>query len=43
VKNGRVLLIPGSPETAGHGTTAQAKFWQAPLADLLRSAPRLAN
>jgi homoserine O-acetyltransferase len=40
VKNGRVLLIPGSPETAGHGTTAQAKFWKRPLAELLQTAPR---
>jgi homoserine O-acetyltransferase/O-succinyltransferase len=40
VKNGRVLLIPGSNETAGHGTTARAKFWQQDLAALLHSAPR---
>ncbi len=40
VKNGRILLIPGSPDTAGHGTTAQAKFWKAELAELLRTAPR---
>ena len=41
VKNGRVLLIPGSDQTAGHGTTAQAKFWKKELADLLQTAPRL--
>lgn len=41
VKNGRVLLIPASPETAGHGTTGQAKFYKKELADLLQSAPRL--
>ena len=41
VKNGRVLLIPGSELTAGHGTTAQAKFWKKELADLLQTAPRL--
>ncbi|HEY2629423.1 MAG TPA: alpha/beta fold hydrolase [Usitatibacter sp.] len=40
VKNGRVYLIPGSPDTAGHGTTGQAKFYKAPLADVLQSAPR---
>ena len=42
VKGGRVLLIPGSDATAGHGTTGQATWWKAELADLLRSAPRLA-
>jgi homoserine O-acetyltransferase len=41
VKNGRVLLIPGSPETAGHGTTASAKWWKKELEELLRRAPRL--
>ncbi len=41
VKNGRVLLIPASESTAGHGTTAQAKFWKNELAGLLQSAPRL--
>ena len=41
VKNGRYFLIPGSPETAGHGTTAQAKFWKAQLGELLQTAPRL--
>ena len=43
VKNGRVLLIPGSDQTAGHGTTAQAKFWKKELADLLQTAPHLAK
>jgi len=28
VKNGRVLLIPGIDQTAGHGTTGQARFWK---------------
>jgi len=40
VKGGRVLLIPGSEQTAGHGTTAQARFWKDELAKLLASAPR---
>jgi len=40
VKNGRVMLIPGTPDTAGHGTTGQAKFWRAALADVLATAPR---
>ncbi len=41
VKNGRVLLIPSSDQTAGHGTTFQARFWKQELGELLQSAPRL--
>jgi homoserine O-acetyltransferase/O-succinyltransferase len=41
VKDGRVLLIPASEQTAGHGTTAQARFWKEGLAELLKNAPRL--
>ena len=37
VKNGRVLLIPASDQTAGHGTAFQAKFWKAEVANLLQS------
>jgi homoserine O-acetyltransferase len=40
VKNGRLYLIPGSPQTAGHGTTGQAKFYKDALAQLLQTAPR---
>jgi homoserine O-acetyltransferase len=40
VKNGRVLLIPTSDQTVGHGTTAQARFWKQELAELLKNAPR---
>jgi len=40
VKNGRVLLIPGSEDTAGHGTTGRAKYWKNELAQVLQSAPR---
>ena len=43
VKYGRVLMIPGSSDTFGHGTTAFARFWKKELADLLQSAPRLSN
>jgi homoserine O-acetyltransferase len=39
VKNGRVRLIPASDQTAGHGTTAQARFWKQDLAELLQTAP----
>jgi homoserine O-acetyltransferase/O-succinyltransferase len=42
VKNGRVLLIPGSPDTAGHGTTGNAKWYKKELAEVLQSAPKLA-
>ena len=40
VKNGKILLIPGSELTAGHGTTAQAKFWKKDLAELLQTVPK---
>jgi homoserine O-acetyltransferase len=40
VKNGRLLLIPASDQTAGHGTTGQAKWWKKDLAELLQAAPR---
>lgn len=41
VKNGHVLLIPASADTAGHGTTGNAKFYKREVAELLQSAPRL--
>ena len=41
VKKSRYFLIPASDQTAGHGTTGQARFWKQPLAELLRDAPRL--
>jgi len=41
VRNGRVLLIPGSPDTFGHGTTGNARFWKKELAEVLQTAPRL--
>ena len=40
VKHGRVLLIPASENTAGHGTTGQAKNWKQQLAEFLREVPR---
>jgi homoserine O-acetyltransferase len=40
VKNGRVLLIPGSDQTFGHGTTGQARFWKQQLGEVLQVAPR---
>jgi homoserine O-acetyltransferase/O-succinyltransferase len=43
VKSGRVLLIPASPDTFGHGTTGMAKFWKKDLAELLQVAPKVGN
>ncbi len=40
VSKGRLLLIPASADTRGHGTTGMAKFWKAELAAFLESAPR---
>lgn len=42
VKQGRVLVIPGSVDTAGHGTTAQAKWWKKELGELLARTPKSA-
>ena len=36
VKNGRVLLIPASDKTIGHGTTSRAQFWKKELEELLK-------
>ncbi len=41
IRHGRVLLIPGSETTAGHGTTMQAALWKDELAKVLATAPRL--
>lgn len=35
VPQGRMLRIPASADTAGHGTTGQARFWKHELARLL--------
>ncbi len=40
IKNSALYLIPGSPDTFGHGTTANAKFWAPKLRELLEAAPR---
>jgi homoserine O-acetyltransferase len=41
VKGGRLLLLPASDETRGHGTTGMARFWKQQLQELLQAAPRL--
>lgn len=40
IRNGRLLLIPESAATRGHGTTGMAKFYKKELAELLEQAPR---
>ena len=40
VKNGKLYLIPASPETRGHATTANAAFYKQPLQELLQTAPQ---
>lgn len=40
VRNGRYVLIPGGPDTRGHGTTGIAKLYKQNLAELLQQAPR---
>ena len=37
VKQSRYILIPAGPDSRGHGTTAQAKLWKQPLAELLEA------
>jgi homoserine O-acetyltransferase/O-succinyltransferase len=41
IKRGSYVIIPASENTAGHGTTGQAKFWKQHLAALLQTAPKL--
>jgi homoserine O-acetyltransferase/O-succinyltransferase len=40
VKKGRLLLIPASEETRGHGTTGMAKFYAKELGEFLASVPQ---
>ena len=39
IPDARLLLIPSSPETAGHGTTGQARFWREELDRFLKELP----
>lgn len=41
IPNARLLLIPASDQTAGHGTTGQAKWWKQEVGALIQSAPYL--
>ena len=40
IRNARYVLIPGGPDTRGHGTTGMAKLWKQHLAELLQQAPK---
>ena len=40
VKNGKLLLIPATDATAGHGTTASAKWYAKELQEFLNAAPK---
>ena len=40
VRNGRYVLIPGGPDTRGHGTMGMAKLYKQNLVELLQQAPR---
>jgi len=44
IVNGQVYMIPGSPETQGHGTTGnQAHLYAQQLADFIASVPKKTN
>ena len=43
VRNGRVVLIPASDQTRGHGTTGIARFWKKDLAAFLQAQPLAAK
>jgi homoserine O-acetyltransferase len=40
IRNARYVLIPGGPDTRGHGTTGLARLYKKELAELLQQAPR---
>jgi homoserine O-acetyltransferase len=40
IKNGRIHLIPASPQTRGHLTTGNAKFYTEQVKELLQTAPQ---
>lgn len=40
LSNARLLLIPASADTRGHGTTGLAKFWNRQLQEFLQTVPR---
>lgn len=39
IEHAEYYLIPGSAETAGHGTTAQAKWWKDKFVEFMKGVP----
>jgi homoserine O-acetyltransferase len=39
IPDAKLYLIPASPQTSGHGTTGQAKWWKEQVDALLKDAP----
>jgi homoserine O-acetyltransferase len=42
VRNGKLLMIPPSEDTRGHGTTGMAKFWKAQLQEFMQATAKRA-
>ena len=40
VRNARMVWVKGGPDTAGHGTTANAKWWKAEFDAWFRGVPK---
>ncbi len=40
VKSGSLYIVPASPDTRGHGTTGNARFWKAKLQEVLEKTPK---
>jgi homoserine O-acetyltransferase/O-succinyltransferase len=43
VRHARLLLVPGSADTSGHGTTANAKWWKAGFDAWFKAVPKRAD
>ena len=43
VRHARMLWVPGSADTAGHGTTANARWWKAEFDAWFRAVPKRAD
>jgi homoserine O-acetyltransferase len=43
IPHARLLVVPGSAQTAGHGTTAQAKWWRENFRTWLQGVPKQAQ